>query len=123
MDLKKGDKFYKSQSPLGDKSQIQSIGLHQAADVLITGSFDGRVAVSPVYATSRQELDVDEEKSIFFQTHFHDTVGPDNKKVRIMYPITAVGFSLSNVNWLYAASSNKKMMYLDYAQQRKVKSL
>jgi hypothetical protein len=49
-------------------------------------------------------------------------MGPDNKAVRIHYPINMVGFSPSNPDWIFAAGSNKTLVFLDYIKRKKIKS-
>lgn len=63
MDLRKGDRFYNCKSPLGELVQIQSIAIHPTHNLFLGGSFDGRIAVSPIGPTGNAELDVDEEKT------------------------------------------------------------
>lgn len=43
------------------------------------------------------------------------------KRVRIYYPINCVGFSPSNPDWIYSASSSRRLSFFDIKNQKKIK--
>lgn len=113
--------FTYQDSPLGQGSQLMSVGVFMDGKGAGMASIDGRANLSNFRQDPRSNYNLTLDSIMTFKCHKVET-GSNNNKQTTMFPVNFIGFNKRNDKYVYTGGSEGQMYFWDYEQKNKSKS-